>query len=126
MKTFFRSLLGITAVLTFSSAASAEQFSCSSKILEVAQSENGGTFVRTNFGMFNICSVSAAMGSVSTDACRGWITHLLAARGLGKHVEFYFDTSNPANAQMVAPYCRTENFGWYFRPPFFVAAIVTE
>jgi len=118
MKKFLPAIAALYAATAIPTVASAATFGCTSKNNHVGQSRNGELYMMTEFGVFTMCNLTQPVSSVSPDTCRAWYTSALTARGLNKNVDFYFDTAEPANADMVAPYCTTtSNFNWRLRIP---------
>lgn len=122
MKNHLKIAFAAASVLAFAQPASAATFYCGgdASISGVAQRSTGYLSVATSFGTFYICNVGEAANGISAETCQGWLTMLMAARGMNKPVTFYFDTADSTNSDLTAPYCTAANFAGYSRVPYYI------
>ena len=120
MKLSLKIAAAAAALAIATTPAAAATFACPSNVQSVFTAGSGTVWVTTSYGTFVTCSVTAAYNGVPQETCKSWLSMLLTARGLNKQTKFYFDTSDPSNANMTSPYCEAANFNWVPRAPYFV------
>lgn len=128
MKILPKAALAAALLAATASPASATIHNCLWRIERVGVDSGGGLAMRfvggnSDGSQVYLCNMGATSYGVTPEACRGWMSQLVAAQSLGRQVGFSFDTSHSTNGGLgTTDGCNASKFtGWNFHVPFIVS-----
>ncbi|MES1192618.1 MAG: hypothetical protein ABUS47_16275 [Steroidobacter sp.] len=109
-KTFLAAMLGLLVA-----SPSYANFSCTGKSNIVGVSTNGTVYVSIGFGIWEICNINSATGSLTPDVCKSLYAAMLAANKSNTSLRMYFNNATDSNN---GPSCSAIG-NWVGTPSFY-------